>query len=116
MMAEVNWQEMLLGLAEDRRKRNEEIEGERVQRKADVFEEKRLREEENVSRESEMSRKLEEERRSRGEERKGMRNQIAKMVEPSVVAGGAKTPAELGIKLVTLRDSDNIEAYLVTFE
>lgn len=82
-----------------------------MQRKADVFEEKWLREEENVSRESEMSRRLEEERRSRREERKAMRNQIeqlAKMVEPSVVAGGAKTPAELGIKLVTLRDSDNI--------
>ncbi|KAL5515437.1 hypothetical protein EMCRGX_G000601 [Ephydatia muelleri] len=29
---------------------------------------------------------------------------------------GAKTPAELGIKLVALRESDDIEAYLVTFE
>ena len=38
------------------------------------------------------------------------------MVERSVSAAGAKTPAELGIKLVALRESDDIEAYLVTFE
>ena len=43
-------------------------------------------------------------------------DQLAKMVERSVVAAGAKSPAELGIKLVALRDSDDIEAYLVTFE
>ena len=38
------------------------------------------------------------------------------MMEQSIVAAGAKTPVELGIKLVALRDSNDIEAYLVTFE
>ena len=50
-MAEVNWQAMLQGLAEDRRKRDEEIEGERARREAEVVEERRLREE-NVAREA----------------------------------------------------------------
>eukprot|EP00731_Ephydatia_muelleri_P038325 Em0721g1a len=118
-MAEINWEAMLQGLAEDRRKRDEEIENERARREAEVVDERRLREEEHVAREAEMARRLEEERRSRGEEREAMRNQmdqLAKMVERSVVAAGAKSPAELGIKLVALRDSDDIEAYLVTFE
>ena len=118
-MAEINWEAMLQGLAEDRRKRDEEIENERARREAEVVDERRRREEEHVAREAEMARRLEEERRSRGEEREAMRNQmdqLAKMVERSVVAAGAKSPAELGIKLVALRDSDDIEAYLVTFE
>lgn len=139
-MAEVNWQEMLQGLAEDRkrcdeviegervrreaeiiedrRRRDEEIEGVRVRREAEIVEEQRRREEENVARESAMSKRLEE-RRSRGEDREAMRNQmeqLAKMVERSVIAAGEKTPAKLGIKLVALRDRDDIEAYLVSFE
>jgi hypothetical protein len=114
-MAEVNWQEMLQGLAEDRKRRDEEIEGVRVRREAEIVEERRRRDEENVAREAAMSKRLEEERRSRGEEREAMRNQmeqLAKMVERSVIAAGERTPAELGIKLVALRDSDDIEAYL----
>ena len=47
---------------------------------------------------------------------KNQMDQLVKMVERSVVVAGAKSPAKLGIKLVTLRDSDDIEAYLVTFE
>ena len=74
---------------------------------------------EHVAREAEMARRLEGERRSHGEERETMRNQmdqLAKMVVRSVITAGAKSPAELGIKLVALRDSDDIEVYLVTFE
>ena len=118
-MAEVNWQEMLQGLAEDRKRCEEEIEGVRVRWEAEIVEERRRRDEENVARESAMSKRLEEERQSRGEEREAMRNQmeqLAKMVERSVLAAGEWTPAELGIKLVALRDSDDIEAYLATFE
>ena len=75
-MAEVNWQAMLQGLAEDS---DEEIEGERARREAEVVEERRWREE-NVAREAEMARRLEEERRSRGEKREAMRNQMDQLV------------------------------------
>ena len=98
-MVEVNWQEMLQGLAEDRTRCNEEIEGVRVWREAEIVEERRRREEENVARESAMSKRLEEGRRSRGEEREATRNQmeqLAKMVERSVIAAGEKTPCGVG--------------------
>lgn len=38
------------------------------------------------------------------------------MMERSSVAAGAKAPAELGIKLLALMDSDDIEADVMTFE
>ena len=40
MMAEVNWQEMLQGLVEDRKRRDEVI-GERVQREAEIIEDRK---------------------------------------------------------------------------
>ena len=104
-IVEVNWREILQGLAEEGRKRDEEIEGKRVRKDAEVCEERRRREEENVARESKMERRFEEEWRSHGEERGAMRSQmeqVAKMVELSVIAAGAKTHVELGIKLVAL--------------
>ena len=73
-MAEINWEAMLQGLAEDRRKRDEEIENERARREAEVVDERHRREEEHVAREADMARRLEEERRSRGKEREAMRN------------------------------------------
>ena len=97
----VNWQELLQGLADDRKRRDEEIEGERVRREAkiveerlprveEIVEERRNREVENIARESAMSKWLEEVAVRR--ERQAMRNQMeqmVKIVERSVITATA---------------------------
>ena len=101
-------QGMLKLLAEDRRRREEEIAKEKAQRE-DEFAKERAR--------------LEEERRTRERENRKQMEMMQthmespmKLVEDTQKSKGVSTKRELSVKLVPLSDKDDIEAYLVAFE
>ena len=101
-------QDMLKTLLEDRKKREEVIENERIRREDEIREERERREEERQRREREVKAQME-----------AMQLQVdtlIKLVEKSGAATTPKTSNELSVKLVPLTEHDDIEAYLVTFE
>ena len=142
-MSERALQDMLQKLIEDRQKREEEIERERlrreeerVQREKEIAEERARREEERLQREREVAeervrreeervqreREIAEEGRRRereaGEKAEEMGAQMEKLMRivEERSASSSKGATELSVKLVALMERDDIESYLVTFE
>ncbi|KAL5509796.1 hypothetical protein EMCRGX_G005226 [Ephydatia muelleri] len=101
-------QGMLKLLAEDRRRREDEIATEKARREDEFAKERARLEEERQIRERENRRQME-----------TMQTHMAalmKLVEDSQKAKVVSPKRELSVKLVPLSDKDDIEAYLVTFE
>ena len=141
-MAEQALQDMLRKLIEDRQKREEEIELERVRREEERIQrdkeiaEERARREERVQREKEIAeertrreerlqreREIADERtrregeaREKSEEMRAHMDRLIKIVEEQRGASAQKVATEQSMKLVALTELDNIESYLVTFE
>ena len=127
-MAEQALQDMLQKLIEDRQKREEEIEHERirreeerVQREKEIAEERARREEERVQREREVAEermRRERDAREKVEEMRAQMDRLMKIVEEQKSASASKGTTELNVnvKLVALTERDDIESYLVTFE
>ena len=125
-MAEQALQDMLRKLIEDRQKREEEIERERVrreeerlQREREIAEERTRREEERLQREREIAEertRREGEAREKSEEMRAHMDRLMKIVEEQKGASAPKVATELNVKLVALTERDDIESYLVTFE
>ena len=125
-MAEQALQDMLQKLIEDRQKREEEIEHERirreeerVQREKEIAEERARREEERLQREREVAEermRRERDAREKVEEMRAQMDRLMKIVEEQKSASASKGTTELSVKLVALTELDDIESYLVTFE
>eukprot|EP00731_Ephydatia_muelleri_P026771 Em0018g871a len=101
-------QGMLKLLAEDRRRREDEIATEKARREDEFAKERARLEEERQIRERENRKQME-----------TMQTHMAalmKLVEDSQKAKVVSPKRELSVKLVPLSDKDDIEAYLVTFE
>ena len=124
-MTEQALQDMLQKLIEDRQKREEEIERERlrreeerVQREKEVAEERARREEERLQREREVAEervRREREAREKAEEMGAQMEKLMRIVEERS-SSSSKGATELSVKLVALMERDDIESYLVTFE
>eukprot|EP00731_Ephydatia_muelleri_P004053 Em0002g229a len=101
-------QGMLKLLAEDRRRREDEIATEKARREDEFAKERARLEEERQIRERENRKQME-----------TMQTHMAalmKLVEDSQKAKVVSPKRELSVKLVPLSDKDDIEAYLITFE
>ena len=119
-------QEMLQKLIEDRQKREEEIERERirreeerVQRKKEIAEERARREEERLQREREVAEertRRERDAREKMEEMRVQMDRLMKIVEEQKSASASMGTTELSVKLVALTELDDIESYLQTYQ
>ena len=124
-MSEQALQDMLQKLIEDRQKREEEIERERLRREEErvlrekeIAEERARREEERLQREREIAeegRRREREAREKAEEMGAQMEKLMRIVEERS-ASSSKGASELSVKLVALMERDDSESYLVTFE
>ena len=114
--------QMLKALLEDRERRDAELAEERRRREEELAEERRQREEERRAREAEMR----EERRLRDDEAERRDVESRRQMEflKSLVEGvqmrgetaALKAEKEKDVRVAKLSESDDIEAYLTTFE